>query len=171
MIRKYSTILTITFVMFTYGFTIPSLFFAGTIGLSCQYIFDRLLVTYYYKQNVLHNDRLQRSAIKVLKYAVCLFFVLGAATISQNDCTLNNNHIQPITNTNSIQTCHRFGELSIFMVIFSFIVLILLGISDFITAKRKKYSEDEITQGGTYYFSRLSNVDRKWWIAEELMFR
>jgi hypothetical protein len=37
--------------------------------------------------------------------------------------------------------------------------------------KRIEISKLEDVPGESNYFERLSNVDRKWWIAEELLFR
>lgn len=37
--------------------------------------------------------------------------------------------------------------------------------------KRIEMSKLEDVPGEANYFERLSNVDRKWWIAEELLFR
>jgi hypothetical protein len=53
-------------------------------------------------------------------------------------------------------------------------LLLFLGLVIWELISRKKrieMSKLEDVPGGPNYFERLSNVDRKWWIAEELLFR
>lgn len=63
MIRRNANILTTSFICFTYGFSMPVLFVIGTVSMLSQYILDKILVTYFYKQEVLHTDRLTRTVI------------------------------------------------------------------------------------------------------------
>lgn len=53
--------LTLLFTIFTYGVSIPYLYFIGAIIISLEYTLDKLLITYYYKEKILHNDLLNRS--------------------------------------------------------------------------------------------------------------
>jgi hypothetical protein len=50
-----------------------------------------------------------------------------------------------------------------------FFVLIVVEILN--RKRRIEISKLEEVPGEPNYFERLSNVDRKWWIAEELLFR
>lgn len=80
-IRKNATLVTICLIIFTYGFAMPILFLVGTICMFCQYILDKILVTYYYRQEVNHNDRLSRIVLQIHKYGPVLMLVCGASTI------------------------------------------------------------------------------------------
>ena len=50
MIRKYASLLTTAYTTFTFGFSMPILFTLATLSFSFQFIVDKLLITYYYKQ-------------------------------------------------------------------------------------------------------------------------
>lgn len=100
MIRKNANILTTSFICFTYGFSMPILFLFGTVSLISQYIIDKILVTYFYKQEVLHNDKLTRTVIQINKFAPVIFFISAGATLAQNYCAMTNDLIIPLQYTN-----------------------------------------------------------------------
>ena len=88
--RKYASNLTTVFVCCTFGSAIPSLFLLAFILLLLQNIFDKLLITYYYKTKQIHNDFLNRSSLKVMKYAFFLFPLFAALALASNWCTISN---------------------------------------------------------------------------------
>jgi hypothetical protein len=73
--RRYASILTTTFICFNYGFAVPSLFVTAAAVFTTEYVLDKLLITYYYKERVENNDFLNRSTLRVLKYGIVFFFV------------------------------------------------------------------------------------------------
>ena len=81
-VRKHAHLVTISFIVFTYGFAMPILFLVATISLLGQYLLDKLLLTYYYRQNVNHNDQLTKMVINAIKYAPILLLVVGGATLN-----------------------------------------------------------------------------------------
>jgi hypothetical protein len=95
-IRKNAHLITITFIVFTYGFAMPILFLIATVSLLGQYILDKILVTYYYRQTVNHSDKLNLIVIHSLKYAPVFMLVLGGCTLYQNYCTITNSLLQPL---------------------------------------------------------------------------
>jgi hypothetical protein len=78
MIRKYASLLTTAYTTFTFGFSMPILFTLATLSFSFQFIVDKLLITYYYKQKPEHNDFLNRNFLKALKYSPVIFFCVAA---------------------------------------------------------------------------------------------
>ena len=76
--RRYATILTTVFICFTYGFALPTIPVVSFLALGAQYILDKLLVTYYYKEQVEHNDYLNRVVLNILKYGIVSFYLFAA---------------------------------------------------------------------------------------------
>lgn len=108
--RRYASILTTVFIVFTYGVAMPALFVVATGIFIFQSIADKLLITYYYKERVEHNDLLNRSAVKFMKYAIFMFLFVGGLAIATNYCTLEN--LAPSINfTNMSLECLRFWEI------------------------------------------------------------
>ena len=89
-VRRYAFVLKAVFVCFTYGFAIPTLFVVVSLALLIQFIIDKLFITYYYKEGALHNDVLNRLAVKIIKYGVVVFLYFGGLQIAMNTCTTHN---------------------------------------------------------------------------------
>lgn len=75
--RRYASILTTSFICFNYGFAVPSLFVTAAAVFTVEYVLDKLLITYYYKERVENNDFLNRSTLRVLKYGIVIFLFIG----------------------------------------------------------------------------------------------
>ena len=88
--RRYASILTTAFICFNYGFAVPSLFIVASAMFFVTYVLDKLLITYYYKERVEHNDFLNRSALQVLKYGIVLFVFIGGQALISNYCAIHN---------------------------------------------------------------------------------
>jgi len=84
--RRYAGMINTCFLVFTYSFSLPVLPFVASIVLMLQYIIDKLLITYYYKEQIEHNDLINRWALRVIKYGIVLFYVFGAFAIAANYC-------------------------------------------------------------------------------------
>jgi hypothetical protein len=107
--RRYGLRLMTLFVCFTYGFSIPSLFIVIFLIFLLQYILDKLLITYYFKEKVLHNDLLDRIALRVSKFGVALFLFFGGFAIASNNCMVVNS-TQILLYTNDILKCFAFWK-------------------------------------------------------------
>ena len=90
-VRKYASVLNVAFMCVTYGFAIPPLVLAGSLVICAQFIIDKLLITYYFKEHVLHDDLLDRITLRILKYTVPLFFFASGMTIAANEYAFVNN--------------------------------------------------------------------------------
>jgi hypothetical protein len=105
--RRYATILTSSFMCFQFGFAIPMLFVLTSIIFLCQYVIDKLLVTYYYKERVEHNDFLNRIALKILKYGIIVFLFFSSVAMQSNYCSIINSK-QVITYFNEYIDCSAY---------------------------------------------------------------
>lgn len=72
----YSYILVITWINMFFGVGLPLLFPLSLISLIINYVFERFLQVYWYKKSAMLNDRLNKNAIKTLKWAVH-FYTFG----------------------------------------------------------------------------------------------
>lgn len=82
--------LTVVFTCLTYGFAIPMIFIVASLVFFGQYVMDKLLITYYFKERVVHNDLLNRSVLRLIKYGVVLFLYFGGTAMRCNYCTIAN---------------------------------------------------------------------------------
>lgn len=144
----------------------PALFVVASAIFIFQSIADKLLITYYYKERVEHNDLLNRSALKAIKYALFMFLFTGGFAMASNYCTLENVS-REINFSNESLVCLNYWvgpqiliSTSAFFLCF-FVTMDLLQKDKSIEKFKIRKEED------SNYFNRLSNVDRKRWIAEE----
>lgn len=61
---------------------------------------DKLLITYFYKERVEHNDLLNRTLLTILKYALFVYLFMGGLAIASNYNTIDNSVIKPLEYTN-----------------------------------------------------------------------
>lgn len=88
--RRYAFLLKTMFTCFTFGFAIPMLYLVAFCVFLTQFILDKLLLTYFYKECVEHNDVLNRVFIRTLKYGVSVYLAFAALTLTMNQCTTFN---------------------------------------------------------------------------------
>lgn len=93
--RKYALFLNMAFVVFTFGYHMPFLFFVASFSYLCQYILDKLLLTYWYEVLAQQSDTLNFLFIKILKYAP--FSILIAEVVA-----FNSRIIKPIVQNEGI---------------------------------------------------------------------
>ena len=120
--RRYASILTTVFVVFTYGVAMPVLFVVASFIFIFQSISDKLLITYFYKERVEHNDVLNRNAVRIIKYALVIFLFVGGLAMAYNYCTLENVS-PPINFTNETLVCYKMWTMPITLVFASALLL------------------------------------------------
>lgn len=76
--RKYAIMLTTLFIAFTYGYAIPMLFLSVSLCFFVQFVFDKVLVTYWFKVIPIKSDSLINLSIKIIKYAPLLMIIISA---------------------------------------------------------------------------------------------
>jgi hypothetical protein len=74
---RYSTILNIVFVTFTYGLALPILFPIAFLCMLNIYIAERVQLAYYFKQPPLYDDRLAKRALSQIQYAPAFMMAMG----------------------------------------------------------------------------------------------
>ena len=84
--RRYAGIINTCFLVSSYSFSLPILPFVGSVVLGLQYVVDKLLITYYYKETVEHNDLMNRTALRIIKYGIAVFYFYGGMAIAANYC-------------------------------------------------------------------------------------
>lgn len=74
---KYSTIMNVCFVTFMYGLAIPMLFPIAFFCFLILYISERIQLTYFYKKPPMFDEKLNISAIGILKWAPVFMMLFG----------------------------------------------------------------------------------------------
>lgn len=169
--RRYGTVITTVFTCFTYGFAIPMLFILASVVFIVQFIMDKMLISFYYKERVVHNDLLNRSSLRVIKYAVCVFLYFGGSAMRSNYCTVSNQPGSVSFSTEFLDCRHMWSKVVIMYCaafVFSFFFIMHDLYSQNIclqTNEGKSLQYKRIPGFNLNYFSRLSNLDRKRWIC------
>lgn len=88
--RRYASDMNTMFIVFTYAYGLPVLPFVSSIMLCIQYVVDKLMITYYFKERIENNDLLNRTSLRLIKYGIVLFFFFGAYAMAGNYCTVYN---------------------------------------------------------------------------------
>ena len=93
--RRYASMLATVFIVCTYGVSMPALFLVGCIIMAIQTVMDRLLIVYFYRPKVEHNDILNRTTLQIMKYALFTMCFIGALAIASNFNTISD-EVNPI---------------------------------------------------------------------------
>lgn len=134
---RYISILTLVFVTWTYGFSIPTLFEFAIDVLIIMFFFDKLLITFYYKKVVEHGDLLNRIVLKLMKYSIIAFLVWGGVAVSSNYCMISNQY-EVLTYANEYLACRKFWGMTAVMIIFACLFLIGMLIFEDYTYKQNQ---------------------------------
>jgi hypothetical protein len=95
---KYSSIMIQVFVSFFYGMFLPILFPICLFGLINMYVTERLCMAYFYKQPPSYDEKLNKRAIKFLKFAPVFMFFLGYWALGNRQIFFN--EAIPVTHNN-----------------------------------------------------------------------
>lgn len=87
---KYSSMLNVTFVAFTYGIGLPLIFPIAFFVLVILFILERLLLTYYYREPPTFDEKLNDSALTLLRWAPLFMFSVGYWMLSNQQIFGNN---------------------------------------------------------------------------------
>ena len=88
--------------------------------MTVQYFLDKILITYYYKERVRHNDVINRTALTIVKYGGVIFLVFGAAALAPNKCAIEFSQNKVLHYSNEILSCGK---------IFWWAPLVMLGLA------------------------------------------
>lgn len=79
---KYSYILVVVFVTFTFGVGLPILFPIGFLSISLLYITERLMIVYSYRRPIMFSTKTNRRAYSLMLIAPIMYCITGALTFS-----------------------------------------------------------------------------------------
>lgn len=74
---QYSFVMMVIFINMYFGVGLPMLFPLTLIFIIILYVLERFLTVYWYKKSAMINDRLNKNAIKTLKWAVHFYTFAG----------------------------------------------------------------------------------------------
>jgi hypothetical protein len=103
---KYSAILTTVTVTFMYGMALPELFPIAAFTFFNYYIFDRLLIVYYYRMPPIYDDKLNQATLDTMKYAPLLLLFFGYWCMG--NMQIFNDQLVPLVNTSIPLTTDHF---------------------------------------------------------------
>lgn len=74
---RYSNLMNIIFVTFMYGLAMPILFPIALLGIFNMYVTERYSFAYVYRKPPMIGNRLNESALNVLKFAPVFMMLFG----------------------------------------------------------------------------------------------
>lgn len=165
---KYASMLTILFVTFKYGFELPVLFLISSFCFTVQFFLDKILLVYWYKSIPLRSDTMIIFSIRIIQFAPVFMFFSAAFSLSHNAC-MTQNQSKPIDIDNEVVICTDLWWLPKFIYAIASILTSILCLNElrlFIKGKNENRFESFLSENTTF-FSRLSNLEKKRWLAEE----
>lgn len=156
----------------------PIMFPIGAITMFNYYIVDRLLICYYYRRPPIYDDKLNKYALVMLKYAPVLLLFFGYWTIGNVQVFEAGSSITPLINSGiPLTTNHEMtpqGNQSLPLFILGTIILVVFIATDCCGSCLRKIHlmpNDEVEllseEIGTY-FECVPINERKRWYAQEL---
>lgn len=179
---KYSSIMTISFITFIYGFGMPILFPIACVSFLVLYLVEKLLLFYGYRLPPMYDERLSQDVLNKLQFAPVLYLVFGY-WMASNMQLLSNDHLYPISSqTDTEVTGHTYwtaftaggweGIKWPMMLVFIFLTLIY-----FCGTFMEKVighcfpslmiGDIELNEDIDNYWASLDEGDRKWSLKEE----
>lgn len=74
---KYSALLTTICVTFMYGLALPELFPIAALTFFNYYTVDKFLITYFYQKPPLYDDKLNKTALELMKFGPIIMLIFG----------------------------------------------------------------------------------------------
>lgn len=182
---KYSSILTQIYISFMYGLFIPALFPIAAFGILNMYVVEKFALLYYYRKPPMYDDKLQKDALKVLRFAPVPMFILGywamgspAIFFNEKALRVNNNDVEDplhsLINAHGLNHTHWM----LFIVFMYFVKKIIIDtIGKCIKACcqyccEAQWDEDvlgmDIKEPIGSYWDSLTGDDQKIWYASEI---
>lgn len=87
---KYSYILVVVFVTFTFGVGLPILFPIGFMSISLLYVTERLMIVYSYRRPIMFSTKTNRRAYSLMLTAPIMYCIFGALMFSNQQVFRNN---------------------------------------------------------------------------------
>lgn len=175
---KYSALLTTVCVTFMYGIALPELFPIASLTFFNYYVVDKFLITYFYQRPPLYDDKLNKTALELMKFGPMLMLFFGYWCMG--NMQIFSTQVVPLMNQSiPLQTDHSWyptsatnQALPLFLVGCAVLVGAIFDDLLIDCLKKAKVMEEEEEyvvdeQLGTY-FECISVWDRKSWLAQEV---
>jgi hypothetical protein len=179
---KYSSILTIVYITFMYGFGMPILFPIAMASFLVLYFVEKIMLFYGYVMPPMYDERLSNDVLTKLQFAPLLYLCFGY-WMASNQQLLSNDHLSPVeTSTSVYLTNHTLGSLIkgdgwegikwAFLVCFIMLNLVWYLGDSFMACLSEcfpslKIGDVEINEDIANYWASLDDMDRKWSTKEE----
>jgi hypothetical protein len=179
---KYSSILTIAYITFLYGFGMPVLFPIAMLSFLVLYMVEKIMLFYGYVMPPMYDERLSNDVLSKLQFAP-LLYVCFAYWMASNEQLISNGHLTAVeSSTSTYITNHTMG--SVFSgegwagIKWPFLALfILLNIIWYFSESIHKLlyqclpdmqiGDVELNEDIDNYWAALDEEDRKWSTREE----
>lgn len=176
MFYKYSTILNTVFVTFMYGLALPILFPIAAFTFLNLYIVERILITYYHPKPPMYDDRLNKAAIQLLRWAPVFMLFFGYWCLGNKQ--IFNNTVNPVVFSNAPIVTSHYGlpndgpELPLFVLGFAFVFYLLFSRAfQYLSRKVGLLGTDEpmeLDENLGSYFECVDPWNSKVWYAKTL---
>lgn len=108
---KYSSIMTITFITFIYGFGMPILFPIACGSFIVLFIVEKWLLFYGYRLPPMYDERLSQDVLNKLQFAPICYLAFGY-WMASNEQLLSNDNLSPVaSSTDTPITNHTYASL------------------------------------------------------------
>jgi hypothetical protein len=77
MAPKYAALMNTVCVTFMYGCCLPELWVIAALTFFLYYVFDKFLITYYYKKPPMYDDKLNKVSLELMEFAPILLCFFG----------------------------------------------------------------------------------------------
>ena len=179
---KYSSILTIAYITFMYGFGMPVLFPIAMLSFLVLYFVEKLMLFYSYVMPPMYDERLSNDVLSKLQFAPLLYVIFGY-WMASNMQLISNEHLTAVESSTSIYiTSHTMGTAFsgvgwegikwplyiafIFLfIIFFFGEILVNWLCDFFPNLR--IGDVELNEDIDNYWKSLDEEDHKWSLREE----
>ena len=179
---KYSSILTIVYITFMYGFGMPILFPIAMASFLVLYFVEKVMLFYAYVMPPMYDERLSNDVLGKLQFAPLLYICFGY-WMASNQQLLSNDHLSPVESSTSIYITNH-TMTSVFEgsgwegikwpLLMGFIFLNLIWYFGEIVMDQffecfpsLRIGDVEINEDICSYWESLDEEDRKWSLREE----
>lgn len=179
---KYSSILTIAYITFMYGFGMPVLFPIAMLSFLVLYIVEKFMLFYGHVTPPMYDERLSNDVLQKLQFAPLLYICFGYWMVSSQQL-LSNDYLTAVDqSTDTYVTSHTMGGLFSgqgwdgikWPMLVAFIVLNLVWYLGDCLQKcvyecfpSLEIGDIEINEDIDNYWASLDEEDRKWSTKEE----
>jgi len=181
---KYSSIMTITFITFMYGFGIPALFPIACISFWMLYVVEKLLLFYGYRLPPMYDERLSEDVLNKLRFAPLLYISFGYWMASNNQLLSNEHLPNKATQREVFRSEHTYTSLFTHegwqgfewpLLAAFFLLFIVFFFGNMIETCVEKMCKscvigdvaDELNEEIDNYWASLDEEDRNWSMKEE----